>query len=135
MLMTKTTMGTIICLVFMVGISMVYFSKEREKTIENKFFNGMIITNVIGLIVHVIVEYAAFFYVPIISSIILKCVLYYYVTYTAFFLSYLLLIIKLKHANFFIKLTNIILLITYVIVTVLPEKLFVEGEIAYTYGP
>ena len=135
MIMTKMTMGTFVCLMFMIGLSIVYFSKERENTLENKYFTITMVLIIIGLIIHVLVEYAAFYYVPILSTIILKAVLYYYVAYDVLFLSYLLLLLKLKYAKLYIKIANIILLITFVVITILPEQLYAEGEIGYTYGP
>ena len=39
MIMTKMTMGIIVCFIFMLGVSIIFFSKEREQTLE-EFINN-----------------------------------------------------------------------------------------------
>ena len=135
MIMTKMTMGIIVCFAFMLGVSIIFFSKEREKTLENKYFTAMIIENVAGLIIHLLADYAGFNYIPVLSTIILKLVLYYYIIFSVLFLSYLFIILKIKNTKLFIKLTNSIAILTCILITVLPEQLYIDSEIGYTYGP
>ena len=135
MIITRMTMSIYVCLVLMSGLLIVYFSKEREDTPENKYFTAMIITNFIGLIIHVLAEYAAFYYIPILSTIILKCVLYYYLIFSFLFINYLLVILKLKWTKIYINIFRVICIGSCILVTFLEEKLYVEDLVSYTYGP
>lgn len=76
MIITKVTLVAIISLIYMIGLAIVYFYKERHNTKEIKYYSSMIIVNIIGLLIHIIVEYSVVYFPPLLNSIVLKSILY-----------------------------------------------------------
>ena len=137
MLITKVTLIAIMSLIYMIGLAIVYFGKQRPNSLEIKYYSAMIITNIIGLVIHIVVEYSVVYFPPLPNSIILKSILYYYIIFADLFLCYLLVALKIKNSDKYIKIEHMLTIIYIILATILPEKLhrdFVNMEF-YTYGP
>ena len=137
MLITKVTLIAIMSLIYMIGLAIVYFGKQRPNSLEIKYYSAMIITNIIGLVIHIVVEYSVVYFPPLLNSIILKSILYYYIIFADLFLCYLLVALKIKNSDKYIKIEHMLTIIYIILATILPEKLhrdFVNMEF-YTYGP
>ncbi|MDO4996274.1 MAG: hypothetical protein Q4E69_03770, partial [Bacilli bacterium] len=123
MILTKVTLIAIMSLIYMIGLAIVYFGKQRPNSLEIKYYSAMIITNIIGLIIHIVVEYSVVYFPPLPNSIILKSILYYYIIYADLFLCYLLVALKIKNSDKYIKIEQILTIIYIILATLLPEKL------------
>ena len=137
MIITKVTLIAIMSLIYMIGLAVVYFGKQRPNSLEIKYYSAMIITNIIGLVIHIVVEYSVVYFPPLPNSIILKSILYYYIIFADLFLCYLLVALKIKNSDKYIKIEHMLTIIYIILATILPEKLhrdFVNMEF-YTYGP
>ena len=137
MLITKVTLIAIMSLIYMIGLAIVYFGKQRPNSLEIKYYSAMIITNIIGLVIHIVVEYSVVYFPPLLNSIILKSILYYYIIFADLFLCYLLVALKIKNSDKYIKIEHMLTIIYIILATILPEKLhrdFANMEF-YTYGP
>ena len=137
MIITKVTLIAIMSLIYMIGLAIVYFGKQRPNSLEIKYYSAMIITNIIGLVIHIVVEYSVVYFPPLLNSIILKSILYYYIIFADLFLCYLLVALKIKNSDKYIKIEHMLTIIYIILATILPEKLhrdFANMEF-YTYGP
>ena len=137
MIVTKKTFVNIVCLINMLGLTSVYFSKDRTSKYDNKYYGKLLIANIIGLIIHIITEYASYYYTPIISSIVFKSILIYYIIFNSIYLIYILEELKFKKNNVYMTLCKVICVFACMISVLLPEKFYGDNVnlIYYTYGP
>lgn len=137
MIITKVTLVGMMSLIYMIGLAIVYFYKQRPNSLEIKYYSAMIIVNIIGLIIHILAEYSVVYFPPLPNSIILKSILYYYIIFADLFICYLFSTLKVKNLNKWIMFEQICTIIYIILATILSEKLhrdFVNMEF-YTYGP
>ena len=136
MIITKVTLVAIISLIYMIGLAIVYFYKERPKTKVIKYYSTMIIVNIIGLIIHILVEYSVMYFPPLINSIVLKSILYYYIIFADIFICYSLFALKIKNANKLVVVQHLFSAIFIIFSTILPEHLYTDYDklIFYTNG-
>ena len=139
MFMTKMSMSIIFNIIFISSIIFVYFSKEHIKNAENKIYKMLIISNLIGLILHLFCDLVSYYYdfIPaIISIIILKFYLIYFIFYSFCLIGYLLCISNNKLFAYYKKIFLIFLIIIGSILFILPQNLYRDYEhlIFYTNG-
>ena len=75
MVVTKLTYLTGFCILFIVSLIIIYFSKERIKSEETLIYKIMIFTNLIGLLLQVasgILSYNYYSVPPFITSVVIK---------------------------------------------------------------
>ncbi len=139
MVITKITFTVIVCLINMIGISIIYFSKDRIKNEENKIYKILLIANIIGLVLHLFADYVSYNYnliSNVISTIILKSYLIYYFSFAVLLLAYLFVIAKFKMKKLFINILKVIMLLVSILVFILPQHLYIDvsNMIFYTDG-
>lgn len=132
---------------YSVLLTIMFFSKKRIQTLENKIYSYLIISNLIGVVLGVscytsILHRDAF---PILNDFISKALLIYYLTWISFFTAYTFVISYSKKESdkeskekYFKKMFNILTVIYVVIailVFILPLNYFSKGTIAYSFGP
>ena len=132
---------------YSVLLTIMFFSKKRIQTLENKIYSYLIISNLIGVVLGVscytsILHRDAF---PILNDFISKALLIYYLTWISFFTAYTFVISYSKKESdkeskekYFKKIFNILTVIYVVIailVFILPLNYFSKGTIAYSFGP
>ena len=134
---------TVCSLFFSVLLTLVYFSKKRLSTLENKLYAVLIITNLIGIIIHILCGVVTPMINGDIQSIIFsKLYLGYLLTWIMIFTIYIFVISrKNKFENtlkkYYIRLftcISIIYFICCIILVFLPIEIFNESGIIYTYG-
>ncbi len=131
---------SIISFVYCIFAIVLFFSKDKIKSKENKIYSVLLITNLIGLFIEV---------VPItlgIRSIVtmneatliflLKLLLIYFIIWTLFFTDYILTVSKMKEkTSLYCKIIGIILgIISSVIIFILPLDYYINNGAAYSYG-
>lgn len=139
MIITKLTFTVIICLAFMIGLTIVYFSKSRINNQENKIYRMLLILNIVGLSLHLLADFVSYNYdkIPIVlSTIVFKNFLAYYFLFGIILLAYLLIIAEIKNKNLYNKILIIISILVYVVIFSVPQHLHreVDKMIFYTDG-
>ncbi len=139
MVITKMTFAVIICILFMIGLSFIYFSKKRINNEENKLYRLLLILNLIGLIFHLLADYVSYNYnfLPLyISTFVLKTYLIYYFAYGTLLLAYLCIISNLKYKDVYVKCLLVTTIIIYILLYFLPQEIYINMDkmIFYTHG-
>ncbi len=121
----------------------VFFSKKRLKTLENKIYSMLIICNFIGLILAIMCYYTVLYndIVPMLNFIISRLYLIYLVSYIFLFFCYLITGLYTENDKLTEKIKKFFILITFIffvivfIVYYLPLYYHNENMIIYSYGP
>ena len=133
-------------LVYLSILFFVYISKERVKSLENKIFKSIMVSNVVGLVI----ELGCFMTVinmdkiPVINSIVTKLLLVYYLTYILLFTAYVFVISyrkdgksKEKQIKYYKNVAIFCLLyfiLNTIFIIVLPMEYYNNNGIVYSYG-
>ena len=132
---------------YSVLLTIMFFSKKRIQTLENKIYSYLIISNLIGVVLGVscytsILHRDAF---PILNDFISKALLIYYLTWISFFTAYTFVISyskkesdkesKEKYFKNIFNILTIIYVVISILVFILPLNYFSKGTIAYSFGP
>ena len=137
MIVSNMTMLIFFCIIYMVCLSVIYFSKQRINNQENKIYKKLIVLNIIGLIIQLMCDYVSYKYDsinPIFSNFILRIYLVYFILWINQFMSYLIAITRDKFENKWFKIFTIV---ESIIAFILPFKLYTDNVkgIYYTTGP
>lgn len=137
MIVSNMTMLIFFCIIYMVCLSVIYFSKQRINNQENKIYKKLIVLNIIGLIIQLMCDYVSYKYDsinPIFSNFILRIYLVYFILWFNQFMSYLIAITRDKFENKWFKIFTIV---ESIIAFILPFKLYTDNVkgIYYTTGP
>lgn len=132
---------------YSVLLTIMFFSKKRIQTLENKIYSYLIISNLIGVVLGVscytsILHRDAF---PILNDFISKTLLIYYLTWISFFTAYTFVISyskkesdkesKEKYFKNIFNILTVIYIVIAILVFILPLNYFSKGTIAYSFGP
>lgn len=125
-------------LLYICGLSFLYFSKARIKNLENRVYKFLLVLNIFGIILQIGCDYVSVYYdvIPnLLSNIILKLYLAYFVAWINTILDYLLsLTFPTKRKIIWMNIAFTV--IESIIVMILPFDLFRDGfnKVYYTYG-
>lgn len=137
MAISNMTMLLLFCVIYMICLSVIYFSKQRINNQENKIYKKLIVLNIVGLIIQLMCDYVSYRYDYInefFSNLVLRIYLVYFVLWINQFMLYLIVItkekIKIGWFWFF-------MLVESVVVFLLPFQLYTDNinGIYYTIGP
>lgn len=132
---------------YSVLLTIMFFSKKRIQTLENKIYSYLIISNLVGVVLGVscytsILHRDAF---PILNDFISKALLIYYLTWISFFTAYTFVISyskkesdkesKEKYFKNIFNILTVIYVVIAILVFILPLNYFSKGTIAYSFGP
>lgn len=132
---------------YSVLLTIMFFSKKRIQTLENKIYSYLIISNLVGVVLGVscytsILHRDAF---PILNDFISKALLIYYLTWISFFTAYTFVISyskkesdkesKEKYFKNIFNILTVIYIVIAILVFILPLNYFSKGTIAYSFGP
>lgn len=132
---------------YSVLLTIMFFSKKRIQTLENKIYSYLIISNLVGVVLGVscytsILHRDAF---PILNDFISKALLIYYLTWILFFTAYTFVISyskkesdkesKEKYFKNIFNILTVIYVVIAILVFILPLNYFSKGTIAYSFGP
>lgn len=133
----------ILSLFYSVLLVIIYFSKKRFSSLENKFFSAMIITNFVGIVLDIVSTYLAIINFNI-NTVIFFCKLYliYLLIWISLMTAYILIIsIVKKQSNGIKVLRNIFWIITMLavisilLIIILPLYSNRDNGMIFTYGP
>lgn len=130
-----------ISLVYIFLLIIVYFSKKRFNSLENRIYMILIITNMIGLILDISSVYTIVHMdsIPMINSIITKFYLMYLITWITLLTLYIIVISldDKKQDKVFKRVFNIFFIIYIIVVLgmfILPLDYINDGKSIYSYG-
>lgn len=137
---------TLLSLIYIILLTIVYFSKPRAKNLETKIYSYIVVTCLIGCIVSLGTYYFMFHIVmyPILNEIFARSYLLFILTYTSLVSYYVLAISindKLSDERkekyiFYSKMTVMILTIfSFVLALILPMDYVSKKDIVYSTGP
>lgn len=136
--MTKLTFLLIFSLIYIIGLSIIYFSKSRLDNRENMIYKFLLIVNIIGILLQLECDLVSKYYysIPtIISTIIFKSFLVYFIVWIDTIFDYLLAIIYPNNKKI-VKANIVLTFIESFSVLFMPFELYMDStnDIYYTYG-
>ncbi len=125
------------CFIFMLLLTIIYFSKQRINTLENKIYSFGLIISLIGTILEIIsgivflkIETANFIYI-----LISRLVFVYYVLWTTFFTKYTIITTnEIKEENKINRVFNIIQIFITMMMLILPFNYVSNNITIYPTG-
>lgn len=131
---------SIISFVYCIFAIILFFSKDKIKSKENKIYSILLITNLIGLFLEVVpITLGIRNLVPMSNTtliFLLKLLLIYFIGWTLFFTDYILIVSKMKEKiSYCLKSIGVILgIISSIIILILPIEYYINNGAAYSYG-
>ena len=141
----ESVIVTICCLIFLLIITIVFFTKPKINKLENKSFSWLLVLNIIGLILqivsYVLIKNYNNFQNTMYYIIVLKFIFFYYVLWELFFVYYITIISfslnendnKIKYSkkiNIFFTIGTFISILTLI----LPMKIININNLYYPSG-
>ncbi len=137
---------TILGLMFIIMLAIMYFSKKRVDSYETNIYGTIIISNIVGQVLHLLCFFVIWYhdYIPnILFYIITKGYLVYLVVWGCLNMSYIFLVSfydkKAENADQILKIEKnlryVVLAISILLINILKIDYFYEGGEVYTYGP
>ena len=138
MVVTKLTYLNGFCILFMIALIIIYFSKERIKNEETLIYKIMVFTNLAGLVLQILSGILSYNYysVPVFfTSLVVKLYLIYFIIFGALMLLYIINLIKPNRYSLIFKVITAYSLVSMV-VFFLPMSLYLNYDelIVYSYG-
>lgn len=138
MIVSNLTILIYFSIIYILGLTYLYFSKERAKNEENKVYKIMLISNLVGLVLQLLCDYIAsnidsFSYITV--NLVNKMFLIYFVFWATCMLIYLLMIAFEKHYKKIIIVT-VFFILASIIILILPIEIYsdINNSIYYSYG-
>ena len=137
MQLTNLTLLIVFSILYISGVSILYFSKSRLKNEENKLYGYLLITNLIGLILQLSCSFVSINYdifPKLISDIIIRLMLVYLIIWVTLMLIYLFTLAGIKKSKNILFIG--IMVIASLLVFILPFDLYRNPDKAvyYSYG-
>ena len=138
MVISSLTLLIIFSMMYIIGLSFLYFSKTRLNNGENKIYKVLLILNLFGLFLQLCCDFVSFQYdiVPkIFSDLVLRLYLVYFIVWVSLVILYLIEV-SFKHKKIANTITVIVTAILSIILFILPYDLYrnISEKIAYTSG-
>lgn len=126
---------SISCLSFLVILAIFYFSKKKIVSIDNKIYTILLVTNLIGILIDVLgfFSFRMFGTDFILNVIISKMYLIYYLSYMFIFMIYIYNV-SFNNLKKVFPILIIVLIFVSLMVLILPVDVYLEGNVAYSYG-
>ncbi len=128
----------IISLIYIISISIIFITKKKINSIENKLFKNIMVVNLIGLVIEITCFLLGYYNVKniILCKTMVKLYLIYLVSFVMIFTIYLLYISsKTKNINKGQKILNIIYyIISILLLSILPINLVNKNGAIYANG-
>ena len=139
MIITKMTFAVILSLIFEISLAIIYFSKKRMDNDENKIYQVLMVSNGIGLLLHLVCDYVSYNYdvIPeVVSIVFLKLLLVYYLLFGVFLLLYLITVTLTTYKHIWVTIISCLGTISTFLIFVLPQNIVIDKKnlIFYTNG-
>jgi len=125
-------------LLYICGLSFLYFSKARINNIENRIYKFLLVLNILGIVLQIGCDYVSVYYesLPtVFSNMILRLYLAYFIAWINTILDYLLALIFSQNRKV-VWINIVFTILEAILVMLLPFDLFrdVTNKVYYTYG-
>ena len=126
----------LISFIYISMTAILFFSKRKLNTIENRIFSMLIISNAIGIILDLVsVTIAFYFKKGLLFQIVNKAYLCYLLTWISLFLTYTIHIsLKPKAAKILTNIIRVTYVFVFAAIAVLPLNYYLDERSFYTYG-
>jgi hypothetical protein len=133
------TLAIIMCLAYSLSLMIIFFSKINAKNEETRLYKFLLISNFIGLLLHLAAENVCYYYdrIPyILSFVVLKAILTYYYLFGMLLLSYLVVVSQIKSKKTIQKIIRVFMVTVPIIFLFMPIKVHRDMKqfLFYTYG-
>ncbi len=140
MVVTKLTFLTYFCIIYMIILLIIYFSKERIKNEENKIFVIMMVANIIGLFLQLLSAQCSYQYntLPVfVSDFVIKLYLAYFIIFGLLMLTYIVILANKDNKDKVLTFSFALYLFATLIIFFLPMSVHLDLDnlIFYSYGP
>ena len=131
---------SIISIFYSLLTAVLFFTKDKKATKENKIYSVLIITNIIGLLIEILPTTLAIRGVISVSQgvlmLFLKLILIYLVLWTLFFTYYVVIVsIQDEEKTKFLKTLGIMIgIFSSIMILILPLDYYINNGAAYSYG-
>ncbi len=131
----------VISLIYIAMLAIVYFSKKRMDSLENKVFSILIMTNIFGLIIDVVSTSLALRHMKgFLLTLSSKIYLVYLLAWILLLTVYIFIISSKSEEKkkVFDKVYGIsigVFVVSSIVLMILPLNNYMNGDIVYTYGP
>ena len=127
----------IFCLLVIATLTALYFSKKKIDTKETRFYSFLLVTNLIGILLHIGCYITIYFadYIPITNLIITKSYIIYIIIWTMIFSLYVCIVLFDIHGKFVTTCAVINVIASVIFIVATPLYYYHSGDIVYTYGP
>ena len=136
---------SVTCLIFLLLLLIIYFTRKRIDSIENRIFSFIMVSNAIGLIIEICCYFTVKHneIVPILNTIVTKLLLVYYLLYISLFTMYVYIIShsskndsedENEYNKMIIRNCLIYFVFNSFITCMLPMEYSNEGSHIYSYG-
>jgi signal transduction histidine kinase len=138
MILTNLTFLIIFSIIYISGLSFLYFSRSRLDNKENRVYKIMLISNIVGLILQLLCDFVSYNYFNmsrLVSDFILKAYLIYFIFFASMMLYYLFVITVSSSSNYS-KMMKVAILLFSIAIIVLPISLYRDevNRVYYSYG-
>ena len=139
--MNSTIFFTICSFFYSILLCIVYFSKERIKSVENKIYSWLLLVNLVGILIELVCLFTSLDYLTLhqINIVCIKFYLLYLLTWVFIFTIYVITISVSKITKYIVYLKRILFIIYWIcviLIFLLPVYLNVNNNIAqFPYGP
>lgn len=139
MLASNLSLVLYFSILYIIGLSIIYFSKQRMDNIENRIYSWLLALNILGLVLQLLCEFVSVHYdiMPIfMSNFIYKLFVIYFIAWVNTMLDYLLAV-AFKNGRKLVWLNIAITIITCITTLFLPFELYRDTtqNVYYTFGP
>lgn len=137
-MVTNQSLTIYFCLIMIVMLSFIYFSKTRINNEENKVYKTLLISNIVGLCLQLVCEYISYnqsFLPKLVNFLIYKFFMIYFVFWLSIMLYYLIVIAFDNYKKLF-KYIKIIIISSSILLLLLPYDVYCNSitRTYYTYG-
>ena len=131
---------TLCSFIYSVLVTIIFFSKKRINTLENKIYGNLLIVNLLNIIIAIMCYFTILNRnnFPLFNSIVSKLLLLFFFIWIFLFTLYIFTIanMKIDITSRQSKIINsIIVFIVAILIFILPLNYYGSGNIAYSYGP
>lgn len=131
--------------IYIFFLVLIFFSRKRLDTIENKIYGALIIANLFGAVLAILCYMTSFYYelfTPFVRMFVSKSFLIYYLAYMLIFTCYVYVVSRKVNYNNFQNKQKLeigagcfVFLLAMVLVIVLPLKFYRSETVFYSFGP
>ena len=127
----------VFCLLIISTLTVLYFTKKKIDALETRIYSFLLVTNLIGLLLHIGCYITIYFadYIPITNVIVTKLYVAYIIVWTMIFAMYVSAVLFNMRGKLISVIAAINTIVSAILIIMTPLYYYHDGDIVYTYGP